>query len=496
MNLIEPLLRYAEHQPDHIALTDGEESRTYWSLVQRMTTIAQGIRQNGLHHDKIAILSANRIEFVEVFLGAIYAGCVPIPLDPKWSINQVNAVLQQCQPKMIFAETHLAKILDLQDTAIQLLTFSDQDMGSGSYDSWLLTLKPEAEMDESNELLFIGFTSGTTGTPKGYMRTHLSWIQSFEATKEAFLLNRIEHMLAPGPFVHSLSLFAVMQSLYSGATFHIVKEFDAGKVLQLCKQNPDVILFVVPTMIEALLQQKDKFGQTQIQALISSGGKWSERSKNRCREIFGTAKLYEFYGSSEASYISYLDVHADNKPDSVGKPFSGVQISIRDEHLQEVTPGGIGQLYIRSDMMFTGYYHLPEETSAVFRDGWLIIGDFMYMDQDGYLYLAGRSKNMMVSGGLNVFPEEVESVLQQMPEIQEVMVLGVQDAYWGEQVTALVKWSGQTRLSVEQIKDYCCRQIANYKAPKQLITVEQFIYTSSGKIARQAMKDYAKRWML
>ena len=144
-------------------------------------------------------------------------------------------------------------------------------------------------------------------------------------------------------------------------------------------------------------------------------------------------------------------------------------------------------------MMFLGYHHLPEETAAVFKDGWLILGDYMCMDEDGYLYLAGREKNMIVSGGLNIFPEEVETVLLQLTAIQEVMVLGVPDAYWGEQVTALVKWNGQQRLSIEEIKNYCRQHLASYKAPKKLITVDHFIYTSNGKLARQAMKDYIKR---
>lgn len=492
MNLVEPLLHYAMQLSDKVALSDGSKSITYSALVQRMKKIAQGLQHNGLIHDKVVILSSNRIEFVEVFLGVIYAGCIPVPLDPKWSTKEMNAIIQQCQPKMIFTETALVQKLDFRDRNTPLITFVDE--GIGTYDQWLSALKPEAVMDDTNKLLFIGFTSGTTGVPKGYMRTHLSWMKSFEATSEAFELIGMEHIVAPGPFVHSLSLFAIMQSLNRGATFHIVKDFNAGMLLQLCEQIPDMILFVVPTMIEALLQHAIP-GQNQIQALISSGGKWSETSKNRCKEIFGGAKLYEYYGSSEASYISYLDIHAENKPNSVGKPFSGVQISIRDEFGQEVPIGSIGQLYIRSDMMFKGYYQLPEETTAVYRDGWLITGDFMYMDHEGYLYLAGRSKNRMVSGGLNVFPEEVESVLQQILEIGEVMVLGVQDTYWGEQVTALVKWSGQQRLSAEEIKNYCRQHLAIYKAPKQIITVDEFIYTSSGKIARQAMKDYTRRVM-
>ncbi|MWV42787.1 AMP-binding protein [Paenibacillus sp. HJL G12] len=492
MNLVTPILRHAAQKPDHIALSCSQESLTYSALVQRIKQIAQGLKENGLEHDKIGILSSNRIEFVEVFLGAVYAGCVPVPLDPKWSAAEVNAIVELCQPRMIFSETAFADNLIVQDGDIRILTFSDQERGT--YDHWIESCIPKAENDDTNELLFIGFTSGTTGTPKGYMRTHLSWIQSFEATSEAFELNNMEHICAPGPFVHSLSLFALMQCLYSGATFHIVRQFEAGELLQLCSRIPDMILFVVPTMIESMMQQ-DFPGQTNIQALISSGGKWSEASKKRCHEVFGGAKLYEYYGSSEASYISYMDVYAENKPNSVGRPFSGVEISVRNEDFHELPAGSVGQLYVRSGMMFTGYYRLPDESAAVFRDGWLMLGDYVSVDAEGYLHMAGRAKNMIVSGGLNVYPEEVESVLQQLPAIQEVMVFGVRDDYWGEQVTAIVKWNGQERLTLEQIKDYCRQHVASYKAPKQLITVDQFIYTSSGKMARHAMKETMKRVM-
>ncbi|WP_211746260.1 AMP-binding protein [Paenibacillus sp. Marseille-Q4541] len=490
MNLVEPLLTHARQQPDIVALSHGKVSLTYSELVQRMMQIAQGLQQNGLIHEKVAILSTNRLEFVEVFLGAVYAGCVPIPMDPKWSSKEINAIIQECQPKMIFTETRFVKNLIFQARKPELLTFNDE--AEGSYDQWVESLKPESKMDETNELLFIGFTSGTTGTPKGYMRTHMSWIKSFEATGEAFEFDNMEHVIAPGPLVHSLSLFALMQSLSSGATFHIVQQFNAREVLDLCKKFQNAILFVVPTMIESMLHQAIP-EDMQIQAIISSGGKWTEVSKQKSKEVFSGAKIYEYYGSSESSYISYLNVRDELKMNSIGKPFSGVEISIRNENSEEVSIGVAGQLFIRSEMMFIGYYDLPEETKKVFQDGWLILGDYVYLDEDGYLYLAGRSKNMMVTGGLNVFPEEIESVLLRLPEIQEVMVLGMPDPYWGDQVTALVKWKGKQRLSIDEIKNYCRHYVASYKAPKQLITVDEFIYTSSGKLARQAMKDYMKR---
>lgn len=500
MNLVAPILRHAAQQPDSIALTENQASHTYSSLVEVMKKIAYGLQQKGLRHDKVGILSSNRIEFVEAFLGAIYAGCVPIPLDPKWSKNEMQAIIAQCQPALIFTEQESAERLDFMDSfmdskdqIVPILSFSEGR--KGSYDQWLKTLKPEAEMDDTNELLFIGFTSGTTGLPKGYMRTHLSWLTSFEVSKIAFELDEVQDVIAPGPFVHSLSLFAVMQSLYCGAAFHIVPKYNANQVLTLCKQLPGVVLFVVPTMLEALIRQAIP-GESQIAAIISSGAKWSELSKKRGKEVFGGARLFESYGSSEASYISYSEVTESDNPASVGKPYPGVEISIRDEACQEVPVGEIGQLYVRSDMIFLGYHQLERETAAAFRDGWLILEDYVYQDEAGYLYIAGRLNNRIITGGLNVYPEEIERVLGQLPEIEEVMVLGVPDDYWGERLIALVKWNKDERLSIDEIKRHCRPYLASYKAPKQLLDIEDFIYTSSGKIARQAMRDYVKRAMI
>jgi long-chain acyl-CoA synthetase len=231
-------------------------------------------------------------------------------------------------------------------------------------------------------------------------------------------------------------------------------------------------------------------------ALISSGGKWPETSKQRSRELFKETKLYEYYGSSEASYISYLEITGEEGPDSLGQPFDGVQLSIRDAQFREVPPGTIGELYIRSEMMFAGYHLLPEETASVFREGWLRTGDYMLLDQDRHLHLAGRASNMIKSGGLKVFPEEVEAVLLRIPAIREVMVFGKPDDRWGEQVTALIGWNGEQRLSLDEIRNYCRDYLASYKLPKQLITVERFIYTSSGKIARQRMKDDVREGMI
>lgn len=489
MNLVKLILERAQSVPHRTAVSDGHEERTYAQLRGRVHQVANGLWHDGHTKRNIAILSGNRMEFVEFVLGAIYAGCVPVLLDPKWRQDEIDKVIRLCEPGLIASEERFAVELAERYKEIPQLSFGG-DQTAGSYCAWLAAFEPDATAEENPELLFIGYTSGTTGFPKGYMRTHRSWLSSFKATEKAFRLDRIRHVIAPGPFVHSLSLFAMMQSLYSLATFHLLSEFDAKTVLNLCSREPDMILFVVPAMIDALLRQAASDSvQVSMLALISSGGKWPGSSKQRCCEMFQETKLYEYYGSSEASYISYLEITGEEQPDSLGKPFDGVDISIRDEQFRVVPPGTIGELYIRSEMMFAGYHQLPEETDSVYRDGWLRTGDYMFLDQEMNLHLAGRASNMIKSGGLKVFPEEVEAVLLRNPAIREVMVCGQPDDRWGEQVTSLIEWSGNQRLNLDEVRNYCRPYLASYKLPKQLITVEQFIYTSSGKIARQFMKN-------
>ena len=485
MEIIESILQHAVTQPNKIALSDGHMQQTYSQLVRKMKKVAYGLQEFGCDNERIAILSKNRMEFVEVFLGIMFAGCIPVPLDPKWSSHEMKLILGKCQPKLIFSEfdyvqNNMHNFLNYSD---ELFTFSNNDE-EGSYHKWLLNLKELPEY-KTNEVLFISFTSGTTGIPKGYLRTPLSWVKSFEATNDAFKFYAMEDIAAPGPFVQSLSLFALMQSLYCGAAFHLFSHFKAEELIKLCKKTPDIILFVVPTMIEKLLETLTK--PLQIQALFSSGSKWNDESKRKAKEFFVDTKLIEFYGSSEASYISYFDIKKDNKKGTVGKPFPGVNISVRNNNFQEVDQGEIGQLYIQSDLMFSGYFEMPNETKNVFNQGWLKLGDYVYEDEDGYLYIVGRAKNMIISGGLNIYPEEVETTFKSIPEIEEVMILGIPDAYWGEKIVAIIQWKDSQYLTDRELRSIGEKYLPSYKLPKEILTVEQFIYTSSGKIARQKM---------
>lgn len=443
MHCITPILR---QRAKRVAIVIDGERITYRTLQRDIARVAHVLQQ--AHYKTIALDMPNSYDWLRTFLGAVAAGVTPYLLDSKWSMHEKQQILLHHQPDCVITEK-----LPLCDN-----------------DTYELRQAPS---------LFVGFTSGTTGIPKGYERTHLSWIESFRVTAEAFRLEQTRHYCAPGPLVHSMTLFAAMQALVEGKTIHLQRKFDAMGVMTLCQTYDDMALFVVPTMLEALTTTDSC---ATIHALISSGAKWQDDSKERVAKTFPNTAQYEFFGSSEASYISYSD---GTKPQTVGRFFSTVQYTIRDEAFHEVSEGF---LYIKSPMIFSGYARNKQATNAVFRNGWLAVGDIVTVDEEGYLTIKGRAKNRIISGGLNIFPEEVEQLLAAHPAIQEVMVCGQQDDYWGEKVVALIQWQKEP-LTHEELAAYCAPFLARYKFPRDIFTVKTFYYTGSGKIARQKMKE-------
>ncbi|TMN20900.1 AMP-binding protein [Lentibacillus cibarius] len=486
-NVMDAIIQQAKKSPDKIAICERGKTCTYADLLHQVRKVSCGLKKNKGVNDRVVIMSNNCIEYAEVFLGAIYAGCIPVVLDPKWSQKEMIQVLDNNNPSLLFGDKY--KLMKIPDKTMQTKISFQEDKDITSYSTWVASQKEDTVM-ETNEMLFIGYTSGTTGKPKGFMRSHQSWIKSFESGIDIFRFKENDHFIAPGSFAHSLSLFVLIQSLYLGGTFHVVSKFNAEKVAAICNQYKEVILFVVPTMIQSLIEST--INEADIKGLISSGSKWTAAMKKQAIKRFGKTKLFEFYGTSEASYISYLTVSEETDLHSAGKPFPGVEISVCNENGWERDRGEVGQLKIKSEMVFTGYDHMPEETKAVFHDGWLLLGDYGYLDENNKLYLSGRKKNMIITGGLNVFPEEVETVLKQLSEIKESMVFGISDMHWGERVVAVVSWKGERKLSSVSLRKYCSEFLATYKIPKKVVTVDSFVYTGGGKVARKVMEDRIK----
>ncbi|MGY3839270.1 AMP-binding protein [Bacillus atrophaeus] len=499
MNIADQIKSYAIISPDKTAIKTKKRKLTYQELDLSTNKVAHALLDhNRSKGRKLAIIMDNSIEFLQVFLGAAKAGWVAVPLDPKWSSREVELVLEECVPELVVTEAaYLGKLkTTFQKFQVQTIEIDRGENIKTSYktfDNWTSDFPDTSPLDTCHEdILLIGFTSGTTGKPKGYLRSHLTWFESFYATNDEFNIGYHDKIIAPGPLVHSLSLYAAIHALFIGAEFYLMEKFEAGAFLDLLITKPSLVVYMVPTMAQAVIEEQKKQCRTICapKAIISSGAKWSQESKQEVAKYLHTSNIYEFYGSSEASFITVLNPEGNqSKPDSVGRAFRYVEISIRDKEGNEVKTGEIGKIFIKSNMIFSGYFKMPEESKRVMHGEWLETGDYAKRDEDNFIFIVGRAKNMIISGGLNIYPEEIEHVLNGLDEIDEAVIAGCPDQYWGEKPVAFIKWKTKQTLTLQEVKDYCGRYLASFKKPRDIIHVDSFPYTSSGKIARKRLID-------
>ncbi|TCP31527.1 long-chain acyl-CoA synthetase [Scopulibacillus darangshiensis] len=485
----------AKKHPEQQAIITHQGSISYTELATTTRKIAGMVHKEhtlkSLYRPlRAGLLLPNSRTFLECFLGISHSGNICAPLDPKWTNHQLNDVIHFSMIDLLFTTDSLLKRIDLHRFKGKVIVVNSV--------SWMRKQNLSADSPRSSQRdFYLGYTSGTTGKPKGFLRNHESWTESFRASNDHFLISETDTVAAPGPFVHSLSLYAAIHALSMGASFYITEQFHPVKFINDITTYNISTLYVVPTMLEAILRFPDKMKNVHLSKIISSGDKLSQKTEEKITNLLPQASLFEFYGASETSFITVLDhKHKPKNAQTVGKPFNNVEISIRDRDGQEVEADEIGMLYIKSNMLFTGYDQLPEQTREIFDGDWMTAGDLAKRDSDGFIYLAGRKKNMIISGGLNVYPEEVESVIKNYPGITQTAVLGLPDPYWGEKVVALLLESESIQCTDSMLDAYSRMYLPTYKCPKCWIRLSEFPYTSSGKIAKKILKSSLMKDMI
>ncbi|WP_408007323.1 AMP-binding protein [Pseudalkalibacillus sp. A8] len=464
----------ADLHPEKIAVRTESVRLTYKQLMDKIGIAASHLyEKKPIKNGTIAIyFQKNRMEFIIYFLAASSIGWKAVPVDPKLPVEKVRMILQDSETDVL-----------ITDSSPQWWD-GGMIIADNEYSSTLINKNLPKATPES--IFYLGYTSGTSGNPKGFVRTQESWTESFRNTEYEYKLKAGDHVLIPGSLVHSLFLYGTLHALSTGATVELLEHFNAETIAHRVSYHKKTILYVVPTMLESLLiQPYPQWGG--INLIISSGSKWNIDRRKCVEETFPHAECIEFYGASELSFVSILHQSAaDEKVDSVGRPFTGVEVSVRDKQFQEVPCGEIGILYVKSKMVFKEYHNLPQQTEEVFRNGWATAGDLARVDDEGFIYLIGRANQMIISGGLNIYPEEVEQVLHSVPEVEECAVIGVPDTYWGEKVVAFIKWRHGNK-DESLLTETCLVHLPKYKCPKEFITVDEFPYTVSQKIARNEL---------
>ncbi|GLB60099.1 AMP-binding protein [Cytobacillus sp. NCCP-133] len=474
-NITSSIQEFSMRFPDKAAIVTNSQTLCYQDWYSLIAKTASWLHTLPFSAKRIGFILPNGIPFLQLFAGASMAGWTAVPFDLKWKDDEWKKRLRLSDPSIMITTKEYYHQMTPYHPFVLIWEDCLEEI-----------LKKEQTIHiETNcsPPFYMGFTSGTTGDPKAFVRSHQSWAASFLVNKHDFCMDEEEHVLIPGSLIHSHFLYGAVSTLCTGGTVHLLNKFSAAKSLSLLEARAITTLYVVPTMISAILKE-DRIIDKAIK-IISSGAKWDEQSKAEFYKSFPQASMIEFYGASELSYVTCLG--DGKKADSVGKPCYGVEIEIRGTNNEKLEPYEIGKVHVRSDMIFDGYLYPEAKQPGSIQDeeGWATVDDMGYVDDEGYLYISGREKNMILYGAINIFPEEIEKVISQHPEVEEVAVIGLSDPYWGQITAAVIKGYASTL----ELKRLCKHHLAAYKVPRKWFYLDEMPYTTSGKIARAKLRD-------
>ncbi len=490
-NDVDWIAERARLYPDKIAVIDGEneEKWTYDQLYHRYLHIEKKL--NSLHvkaGDHLAFLAPNTISCIEYMFACRRIGAVFIPLNWRLSLNELNDIVKDCSPKLlIFDETYQEIALHLNVTKKHCIQHDNKPLEVNETHPPFPDRKAFIQMDSPWLMIYTG---GTTGKPKGVVLSNRSVYTNALNTVTSWQLTADDITLTILPMFHTGGINALtVPILFAGGTVILKSVFEETAIVHLLRTYRCTIVLMVPTMYHTLVQNESFLNERfpHMKAFLSGGAP----CPLSIYDIFQERGLpfKEGYGLTEAGPNNFF-ISTDRaaiKRGSVGKPMNYNDIKLVNEEMCEVGTGEVGEITILGEHVFDYYWNKQAETSIVKCDGWLLTGDLARRDEDGDYYILGRKKDMVITGGENVYPQEVENVICEHPDIKEVVVIGLPDEKWGEIVTAVINLYEEESVSEEDIKTYCSKRLAGYKVPKRVFMTDRFPTTHVGKIDKKAL---------
>lgn len=511
MNLLSQFAETVKNFSTKPAYHFMDQTCTYAELDGSITKFASGLEKLGVKQgDHIALLLGNSPHFVISLYGALRIGVTVIPVNPIYTADEIGYILNNGDVKVVVALDLAIPLVEKMHTLlpkIEHYIFCETSPNSRVESkienlSGYPKMKSFSEVVGAGELTFKGpelkdddtaiilYTSGTTGKPKGAMLSHKNLYSNAKDVSEYLKMNPDDRVVTVLPMFHVFCLTVALNApLLSGATLLIAPKFSPKEIFELINENQATVFVGVPTMYNFLFQYPDG-NPEHLQSLrlcISGGASLPVALLTNFERKFNVL-VSEGYGLSEASPVTCFNpLDRPRKPGSIGTSILRVENKILNELGEEVPVGAVGELVVRGPNVMKGYYKMPEETAATIRDGWLHTGDLARMDEDGYFYIVDRKKDLILVGGYNVYPREVEEVIYNHLDVVEVAVLGVPDTNLGEAVKAYVV-SKNPELTEEQLLDYCKEHLAKYKNPSSIEFIEELPKNTTGKILRRALK--------
>lgn len=497
-NLNENLKRSASLYPKRDAIVYNQEKISYAQLNQNAEKFASGLISRGIQKgDRIALLLGNSPDFVTAYYGILRAGAVVVPINPIFTAREIEYILSNCEAQAVVALGSLQQTLaPIQERLphVQFVVYTGGVEGADRFEGLLETSLSEiiSFPDTTPEdLAVILYTSGTTGNPKGAMLTHQNMASNAESLHPLFQLTKEDRIVAVLPIFHVFCMTVCLNSpIGIGATVIMVPKFSPAQVLEIIREEKATLFAGVPTMYNFLLQYPEGLKEdfASIRLCVSGGASMPVELLYRFEEKYQTFVL-EGYGLSEAAPVTAFNpLGGTRKSGSVGIDIPGVINKVVDEEGQEVAKGEVGELIVKGPNIMKGYLGMPEATAQVLKDGWLYTGDMAMMDDEGYVYIVDRKKDLILVGGYNVYPREVEEVLYQHPGVVEVAVIGAPDEEYGEAVKAFVAVKSE-EITPDELIQFCQKKLAKYKVPRVIELVPELPKNTTGKILRRALRD-------
>jgi acyl-CoA synthetase (AMP-forming)/AMP-acid ligase II len=502
MNIGESLPRNAEHFPGKRAIVDAHRAVTYRELHERTNRLANYLLAHGVAKgDLVGLSCGSRAEHFEALFAAAKIGAIAVPFDFNWSTQECEAMLRFFAPKAFVLEERketeaLSKIArgNLPSGNLLLVSAHPEPVEGSLFESALHqsdAADPEINVAGLDPFLLM-ITSGTTGFPKACSINHETYslrCMNYGMTKG---MHQDERALMTLPVHFNAGRGSVMSILYLGGTIFIQEKFDPDRFLHTIEHERITYTMLVPTLCERLLRHErlDEYRRSSLRYLGITGGHLSpELARETRRRV--CADLSEAYASTDCGQITTLSGEDwETHGDTVGRPIWCVLARITDDHGDKVPLGSEGEVCVRTPLAIQGYYQNPRATQEFLEHGWCHTGDIGFLDAEGYLHISGRKKNMIKSGGISVFPEEIEETLRRHPAVADAAVIGFQSQEWGEAVKALVVLHPNRVCSAENLIQFCKESLAPYKAPKTVEFCSALPRTGLGKIDRFKIESF------
>lgn len=504
MYLTQPLHRALQQKPDSLAAIDGSSRWTFREHVGRIARLAGALRGLGVKPgDRVAMYAANSGRYLEYLMAVPWADAVLVPVNTRWSIAEIGDSLIDAGAEILLVdETYAHAVAALREHCplLRHVIYCGKggDAGWIDYEGLIEGAEPVADARRGGDALAaLFYTGGTTGRSKGVMLSHANLMTSALGCAAAgFWATPGGRYLHSAPMFHLADLCLWAAHSLVGSTHVIVPGFEAGRVLGTIEEHAVTDVFLVPTMIQMLIDHPDfaRRDLSSVRRLCYGASPISPEVLDRTLKLLPGAELAQAYGMTELSPVATLlgpEEHRAATPRrySAGRAAPHSEVRVVDPSGNELPTGEIGEIASRGGHVMLGYWNQPDATAVAIRDGWMHTGDAGYLDEDGYLFVVDRIKDMVISGGENVYSAEVEKVISRLPAVASCAVIGVPDDTYGERVHAVIVPRPGQSLTLEELREYVKGRIAGYKAPRSMELVAELPVSGAGKILKRELRE-------